>query len=182
MKNNSTLFTIFLIVFVDLLGFGIVLPLLPYIAEQYEASPFTIGLLGGTYSLFQLISGPILGRLSDRYGRRKLLAISQFGSAVGFGLLGFANALPLIFISRIIDGITGGNISIAQAYIADITTRENRAKGMGIIRCRFWIGVCIWPCNWGFFGTVWICISGVFCYGYCTPYRRSYTVHITRDC
>lgn len=150
MKKNSSLFTIFLIVFVDLLGFGIVLPLLPYIAEQYEASPFTIGILGGTYSLFQLISGPILGRLSDRYGRRKLLAISQFGSAIGFGLLGFANALPLIFLSRIIDGITGGNISIAQAYIADITTTENRAKGMGILGAAFGLGFVFGPAIGGF--------------------------------
>lgn len=150
MKKNSSLFTIFLIVFVDLLGFGIVLPLLPYIAEQFKASPFTIGLLGGTYSLFQLISGPILGRLSDRYGRRKLLAISQLGSAVGYALLGFANALPLLFLSRIIDGITGGNISIAQAYIADITTKENRAKGMGIIGAAFGLGFIFGPAIGGF--------------------------------
>lgn len=150
MKKNSSLFTIFLIVFVDLLGFGIVLPLLPYIAEQFKASPLTIGLLGGTYSLFQLISGPILGKLSDRYGRRKLLAISQFGSAIGYALLGFANALPLLFLSRIIDGITGGNISIAQAYIADITTKENRAKGMGIIGAAFGLGFIFGPAIGGF--------------------------------
>ena len=107
-KNNKPLFTIFLIVFVDLLGFGIVLPLLPYIAEKYSATPFTIGILGATYSFFQLLAGPLLGRLSDRYGRKKLLAISQIGSAIGYLVLGLANNLPLLFLARIIDGITGG--------------------------------------------------------------------------
>jgi len=151
MKNtNKQLLTIFLIVFVDLLGFGIVLPLLPYIAEKYNASPLTIGILGATYSLFQLVAGPLLGRLSDRYGRKKLLAISQVGSAIGYLILGLANSLPLLFLARIIDGITGGNISIAQAYIADITTKENRAKGMGIIGAAFGMGFIFGPAIGGF--------------------------------
>lgn len=150
MKSNKGLMTIFLIVFVDLLGFGIVLPLLPYIAEKYEATPFTIGILGATYSFFQLVSGPILGRLSDRYGRKKLLAISQFGSAIGYLLLGMAHNLPLLFLARVIDGITGGNISIAQAYIADVTTKENRAKGMGIIGAAFGLGFIFGPAIGGF--------------------------------
>ncbi|MFZ2025958.1 MAG: MFS transporter [Microgenomates group bacterium] len=150
MKSNKGLMTIFLIVFVDLLGFGIVLPLLPYIAEKYEATPLTIGILGATYSFFQLVSGPILGRLSDRYGRKKLLAISQFGSAIGYLLLGMAHNLPLLFLARVIDGITGGNISIAQAYIADVTTKENRAKGMGIIGAAFGLGFIFGPAIGGF--------------------------------
>ena len=149
-QNNKPLFTIFLIVFVDLLGFGIVLPLLPYIAEKYQASPFTIGILGATYSFFQLIAGPLLGRLSDRYGRKKLLAISQAGSAIGYLILGLSNNLPLLFLARIIDGITGGNISIAQAYIADVTTKENRAKGMGIIGAAFGMGFIFGPAIGGF--------------------------------
>lgn len=149
-KSNKALFTIFLIVFVDLLGFGIVLPLLPYIAEQYKASPEVIGILGATYSLFQLISGPILGRLSDRYGRKKLLALSQIGSAIGYLILALSNNLPLLFLARIIDGITGGNISIAQAFIADVTTKENRAKGMGIIGAAFGLGFIFGPAIGGF--------------------------------
>ncbi|MFH0772957.1 MAG: MFS transporter [bacterium] len=149
-QNNKPLLTIFLIVFVDLLGFGIVLPLLPYIAEKYQASPLTIGILGATYSLFQLIAGPLLGRLSDRYGRKKLLAISQIGSAIGYLILGLANNLPLLFLARIIDGITGGNISITQAYIADITTKENRAKGMGVIGAAFGLGFIFGPAIGGF--------------------------------
>jgi len=137
--------TIFLIVFIDLLGFGIILPLLPYIAEKYQANAFQIGALTGTYSLFQLIGSPILGRLSDRYGRKKILIISQLGSAIGYLILGFANSLPLLFASRIIDGITGGNISIAQAYIADVTTKENRARGMGLIGAAFGLGFIFGP-------------------------------------
>lgn len=144
MKNKSLL-TIFLIVFIDLLGFGIILPLLPYIAEKYSANPFQIGLLTATYSFFQLIASPILGRLSDRYGRKKLLIISQLGSAVGYLILGLSGNLPLLFLSRIIDGITGGNISIAQAYIADVTDQKNRAKGMGVIGAAFGMGFIFGP-------------------------------------
>lgn len=145
MKKNKSLITIFLVVFIDLLGFGIILPLLPYIAEKFQATPFTIGILSAAYSFFQLIASPILGRLSDRYGRKKLLIISQLGSAIGYLILGLANSLPLIFISRIIDGITGGNISVAQAYIADVTTKENRAKGMGLIGAAFGLGFIFGP-------------------------------------
>lgn len=145
MKKNKSLITIFLVVFIDLLGFGIILPLLPYIAEKFQATPFTIGILSAVYSFFQLIASPILGRLSDRYGRKKLLIISQLGSAIGYLILGLANSLPLVFISRVIDGITGGNISVAQAYIADVTTKENRAKGMGLIGAAFGLGFIFGP-------------------------------------
>lgn len=150
MKNNKSLMTIFLIVFIDLLGFGIILPLLPYIAEKYSAGPLQIGLLTATYSFFQLIASPILGRLSDRYGRKKLLIISQLGSALGYLILGLAGNLPLLFLSRIIDGITGGNISIAQAYIADVTDKKNRARGMGILGAAFGLGFIFGPAIGGF--------------------------------
>lgn len=145
MRSNRSLFTIFLIVFIDLFGFGVILPLLPFIGEKYGANPFQIGLLAATYSLFQLISTPILGRLSDRFGRKKLLIISQAGSLVGYLLLGLANSLPLLFLSRLIDGATGGNISIAQAYIADVTNKENRARGMGLIGAAFGLGFIVGP-------------------------------------
>ncbi len=145
MKNKRSLITIFLVVFIDLLGFGLILPLLPYIAERFEASPLQIGLLTAVYSFFQLIASPILGRLSDRYGRKKLLIISQLGSAFGYLLLGLAGNLPLLFLSRIIDGITGGNISIAQAYIADVTTKKNRAQGMGLMGAAFGLGFIFGP-------------------------------------
>ncbi|PIY69242.1 MFS transporter [Candidatus Roizmanbacteria bacterium CG_4_10_14_0_8_um_filter_39_9] len=143
--KNKPLFTIFAIVFVDLLGFGIILPLLPYIAERYNANPAQIGLLTAAYSFFQLLAAPLLGRLSDRYGRKKILIISQAGSAIGYLILALSNNLALLFVSRIIDGITGGNISIAQAYIADVTTKENRAKGMGMIGAAFGLGFIFGP-------------------------------------
>lgn len=148
--NQKQMMTIFLVVFIDLLGFGIILPLLPYIAEKYSATPIVIGLLSGSYSLFQFISGPILGRLSDRYGRKKLLIISQLGSMAGYVLLALAGSLPLLFISRIIDGITGGNISIAQAYMADVTDKNTRAKGMGLLGAAFGIGFMFGPAIGGY--------------------------------
>ena len=143
--KNKALGTIFLIVLIDLLGFGIILPLLPFIAEKFGGNPFEIGLLGATYSFFQLVSSPILGRLSDRFGRKKILIISQAGSALGYILLGFSNSLPLIFLSRAVDGATGGNISIAQAYIADVTSPKERTKGMGFIGAAFGIGFIFGP-------------------------------------
>jgi DHA1 family tetracycline resistance protein-like MFS transporter len=155
MKNRQLL-TIFLIVFIDLLGFGLILPLLPYIGEKFGANPLQIGLLTATYSFFQLIASPVLGRLSDRYGRKKLLIISQVGSFLGYLILGIAGGLPLIFLSRIIDGATGGNISIAQAYISDITDRKNRAKAMGLVGAAFGLGFIFGPAiggllsRWGF--------------------------------
>jgi len=149
-NNNSKLITIFLVVFIDLLGFGLILPLLPYIAESYAANPLMIGILSATYSLFQFIAGPILGRLSDRYGRKKILIISQVGSVLGYLLLATANSLPLLFLSRIIDGITGGNISIAQAYMADITDKKTRAKGMGLLGAAFGLGFMLGPATGGY--------------------------------
>lgn len=149
-NNNSRLTTIFLIVFIDLLGFGLILPLLPYIAENYNANPLVIGLLSASYSLFQFLAGPILGRLSDRYGRKKILIISQVGSVIGYLLLATANSLPLLFLSRIIDGITGGNISIAQAYMADITDKKTRAKGMGLLGAAFGLGFMLGPATGGY--------------------------------
>lgn len=145
LKNDRALLTIFFVVFIDLMGFGLILPLLPFIAEKFNADAFQIGLLTAVYSFFQFVASPVLGRLSDRFGRKKLLMISQFGSMIGFLLLGFAHSLPLLFISRIIDGTTGGNISIAQAYIADITDKKNRAKGMGVIGAAFGIGFILGP-------------------------------------
>jgi len=143
--DSHALFTIFLIVFIDIFGFSLILPLLPFVAERFGASPLKIGLLGASYSFFQLLASPVLGFLSDRYGRKKILILSQLGSAAGFLLLGFAHSLPLIFLSRVVDGITGGNISVAQAYIADITTKKNRAKGMGIIGAAFGLGFLFGP-------------------------------------
>ena len=145
--NRSPLIIIFTTVFIDLVGFGIVMPVLPFYAEGtiFNATPRTVGLLFASYSVMQLIFSPILGRLSDKYGRRPVLFLSIIGSGIGFLVLGLATTTFMLFAGRILDGITGGNISTAQAYIADITTTENRAKGMGMIGAAFGLGFIFGP-------------------------------------
>ena len=143
--QNRRLLTIFLIVFVGLLGFSIILPLLPYYAETFGASPTLVGVLTASYAAAQLIGAPVLGRLSDRYGRRPILLLSSLGTLVGFLILGFANSLWLLFAGRILDGLTGGNISVAQAYIADVTDEKERAKGLGMVGAAFGLGFIIGP-------------------------------------
>jgi DHA1 family tetracycline resistance protein-like MFS transporter len=145
--KRSPLLVIFVTVFIDLVGFGIVIPVLPFYVEgtQFHASPRAVGLLFASYSLMQLVFTPILGRMSDRYGRRPVLFFSLLGTSLGFFILGFATTLWMLFAGRIIDGITGGNISTAQAYIADVTTEENRAKGMGLIGAAFGLGFIFGP-------------------------------------
>ncbi|HEX8423108.1 MAG TPA: MFS transporter [Pyrinomonadaceae bacterium] len=145
--KRSPLLVIFITVFIDLVGFGIVIPVLPYYVEgtQFNATPRTVGILFASYSVMQLIFSPVLGRLSDKYGRRPILFFSLLGTSLGFLILGFATTLWMLFLGRIIDGITGGNISTAQAYIADVTTPENRAKGMGLIGMAFGMGFIFGP-------------------------------------
>jgi len=145
--KRSPLLVIFVTVFIDLVGFGIVIPVLPFYAEgtRFGATPREVGLLFASYSVMQLLFAPILGRLSDKYGRRPILLISLLGTCLGFLILGFATTLWMLFVGRIIDGISGGNISTAQAYIADVTTKENRAKGMGLIGAAFGLGFVFGP-------------------------------------
>ena len=140
---------IFLIVFIDLLGFGLILPLLPYYAETFGASDTVIGLLVASYAAAQLLGAPLLGRLSDRFGRRPILLISLFGTLVSFLILGFAKTLVMLFIARIFDGLTGGNISVAQAYIADVTDEKSRARGLGLIGAAFGLGFILGPATGG---------------------------------
>ncbi len=147
--DNKRLFSIILVVFIDLLGFSLILPLLPYYAETFSANQTTTGILIASYAVMQLIGAPILGRLSDRFGRRPVLLLSVFGTFLGFLLLGFANALWMLFVSRIIDGITGGNLSVAQAYISDVTDEKSRSKGLGMIGAAFGLGFIIGPVTGG---------------------------------
>ncbi len=148
--DNKRLFSVILIVFIDLLGFSLILPLLPYYAETFGSNEFVTGLLVASYAAMQLIGAPVLGRLSDRLGRRPILLVSIFGTFLGFLLLGFANSLWMLFASRILDGFTGGNLSVAQAYIADVTDEKNRSKGLGLVGAAFGLGFIIGPVTGGF--------------------------------
>jgi MFS transporter, DHA1 family, tetracycline resistance protein len=150
MPINKQLIPIFIVVFVDILGFSIILPLLPFYASQVNAADSSVGPLIASYSLCQFIAAPILGNLSDTWGRRPVLLYSQFGSFVGFILLGLAMHLPhplaWLFAGRMIDGLSGGNLTVAQAYISDVTEPRERAKVFGmIIGVSFGLGFTIGP-------------------------------------
>ena len=144
MKKTS-LAVLFLTVFIDLIGFGMVIPFLPFYAREYGASGTTVGMIVGIYSLMQFFFAPVWGRLSDRIGRRPVILISLTASCIGYFLFAFSRSLTLLFVSRIIAGGGGANIGTAQAYIADKTTPENRAKGMGIIGAAFGMGFILGP-------------------------------------
>jgi MFS transporter, DHA1 family, tetracycline resistance protein len=142
--------TLFLIVFVDLVGFGLVIPLLPFYAVRFAASPQQVTLLLAVYSLMQLLTAPLWGRLSDRVGRRPVLMTSLAASALAYLWLGGASALWMLFAARALAGACAGNIAAVQAYVADVTTPENRAKGMGLIGAAFGLGFMIGPALGGF--------------------------------
>ncbi len=151
--SKRRLLTIFIVVFVDLLGFSLILPLLPYYAETFGANPTATGLLVASYALAQLLGAPLLGRLSDRIGRRPVLLVSILGTFLGFVLLGVARSLGMLFAARIIDGLTGGNISVAQAYITDVSDERDRAKALGLIGAAFGLGFIIGPAVGGWMST-----------------------------
>ena len=172
--KTARLANIFIVVFVDLLGFGLILPLLPYYAETFGATPAVIGFLVASYAAASLVGAPLMGRLSDRYGRRLILLISVAGTFIGYLILGFAQPIGtllanlfashsvnafiigILFISRMIDGLTGGNITVAQAYISDVTDETNRSRGLGIIGSAFGLGFILGPAaggllsHWGY--------------------------------
>ncbi len=143
--KKTTLLIVFLVVFIDLMGFGIVIPLLPIYGERYAPSPAVFGLLMAAYSLTQFIFAPVLGRLSDRYGRRPIIIVSLCGTVAGYLLFGLQHTLALLFVSRIVGGMTGANVSTAQAVIADITAPNERARGMGLIGAAFGLGFILGP-------------------------------------
>lgn len=143
--KRSPLAIIFITVFVDLVGFGIILPLLPYYAESFGASSLVIGLLSTSYSLMQFIFTPFWGRLSDRFGRRPLIMLSLAGSCIGFLIFGLARNIVFLFVGRMVAGVAGAIIPTTNAYIADITSPENRAKGMGLVGAAFGLGFIMGP-------------------------------------
>jgi DHA1 family tetracycline resistance protein-like MFS transporter len=148
------LLVIYLTIFVNLVGFGIIIPLLPFYAETYGASPFVIGLLFASFSLSQLVAAPVLGELSDRYGRRPVLIFSLIGTALSFAMLALAQSLVMLFAARIVDGLSGGNITTARAYIADVTTHEDRARAFGMLGAAFGLGFIIGPALGGAFSYI----------------------------
>jgi len=136
---------IFLTIFVNLVGFGIIIPLLPFYAETFGASPLVIGLLFAVFSLCQLVAAPALGDLSDRYGRRPILIFSLAGTVVSFVMLALAHSVVMLFAARIVDGLSGGNISTARAYVADVTEPKDRARAYGLIGAAFGLGFILGP-------------------------------------
>jgi len=151
MRSGSPLLVIFLTVFIDLIGFGICLPLLPKYAERYGAQGWKIGAAMGVYSLMQLVFAPWWGQLSDRVGRRPVLLVSNFGSIVAYGLFGLSaqfvgeTGFWILVGSRVFAGICGANLSVTSAFIADVTTPEKRSKGMGLIGMAFGLGFILGP-------------------------------------
>jgi multidrug resistance protein len=159
--KKSQLGIILLTIFIDMVGFGIVIPVLPLYAQHFGASSVTNGFLVGIYSAVQFIVSPLIGKLSDRVGRRPVLIFSVLGTAIGFALMGAATTVAMLFVARIIDGVSGGNIGTAQAYIADITTPEERSGAMGFIGAAFGLGFIFGPAIGGL-------LSGHF--GYSAPF------------
>ena len=151
---SRPLLVIFLTVFVNLVGFGIIIPLLPFYAETFGASPVVIGLLFAAFSLAQLFAAPVLGALSDRFGRRPILIFSLVGTVISFVMLAVAQSLTMLFAARVIDGLSGGNITIARAYIGDVTEPGERAKAFGFLGAAFGLGFIVGPGLAGLFAHI----------------------------
>jgi len=151
---SRPLLVIFLTILVNLIGFGIIVPLLPFYAETFGASPLAIGLLFGSFSVAQMVASPVLGDWSDRWGRRPVLIFSLLGTVVSFVMMALAHSLVLLFVARIVDGLSGGNITTARAYIGDVTDESNRAKAFGMLGAAFGLGFIIGPALGGLFAKI----------------------------
>lgn len=151
---SKPLLVLFLTILVNLVGFGIIIPLLPFYATTYGASPVMIGLLFASFSISQLMAAPLLGEWSDRWGRRPVLILSLIGTTVSFVMLALATNLAMLFLARIIDGLSGGNITTARAYIADVTSDEDRAKAYGFLGAAFGLGFILGPALGGLFSHI----------------------------
>ena len=153
--KKSPLATILLVVFVDLIGFGMIIPILPLYAKNFQAEEWQIGLLLGCYSFMQFLASPVLGYISDRIGRKPVLLVSLVGSAIGYAVMASAQSLSMLFIARIIAGICGASVGTAAAYIADITPPENRSRRMGLIGAAFGVGFVLGPAIGGILSHFW---------------------------
>jgi len=149
-------FTIFLIVATELIGFGLIIPILPQLALQFNPTGLQLGILLSAYSFAQFFAAPLLGGLSDKWGRKPILVLSKAGTVVSYVILAFSGSYSLFLVSRLLDGFTGGNIAVARAYLNDITAPEDRAKGMAIIGISFGVGFIIGPGIGG--AVIWVSI------------------------
>jgi MFS transporter, DHA1 family, tetracycline resistance protein len=161
--KKSPLAIILLVVFVDLIGFGMIIPILPLYAKSFQAAEWQIGLLLGCYSFMQFLASPVLGYISDRVGRKPVLLVSLIGSAIGYAVMASATSLTMLFIARIIAGICGASVGTAAAYIADITPPENRSRRMGLIGAAFGVGFVLGPAIGGILSQFWT--KGPFWFG-----------------
>ena len=142
---KRTLSIVFFVMLMDIIGLSILFPVAPFIVQRYSTSAVTVTLLSGIYAAAQFFAAPAMGNISDRVGRRPVLLISVFGSAIGYFIFGIGGALWILFLARIIDGITGGNLSTASAYIADVSPPADRAKNFGLIGVAFGLGFILGP-------------------------------------
>ena len=145
MSNKKNYLIIFLIVATELIGFGLIIPILPQISQQYTQSGLLLGILISSFSFTQFFAAPILGKLSDQYGRKPILILSKFGTAISYLILAHSGSYWMLLISRCLDGFTGGNIAVARAYLSDITPAKNRSKAMAIIGIAFGTGFIFGP-------------------------------------
>ncbi|RYJ13360.1 MFS transporter [Halogeometricum borinquense] len=155
-NSRRALAVVFVIVFVDLLGFGILIPVIPLYALSFGATEFVGSLLIASYSAMQFLAAPFLGRLSDTRGRRPVLLLSLTGSVIAWMLFGLAGSLAVLFAARMLAGVMGGNIATAQAYIADVTPPEDRARGLGLLGAAFGLGFIFGPALGGFFASEFV--------------------------
>lgn len=146
---------ILITVFIDMLGLGILIPVIPFVVARFSPGAFTVGALSMAFAACQFVAAPVLGALSDRLGRRPLLLFSLLGSGAGYVVFFLAQSLPMLFAARIIDGISGGNISIAQAYLADVTTPADRSKAFGLLGASIGLGFILGPAIGGALSSAW---------------------------
>jgi multidrug resistance protein len=149
------------ITFIDIVGFSILIPLMPYYVKHFGAPDVVVGLLFSTFAICQLIAGPVWGNVSDRIGRKAVLMISQIGATIGWAMLAFANTIPLVFLARIVEGVSGGNISVTQAYVADMVEPKQRARAFAWVGAAFSAGLVLGPVAGG-----WLFAR----YGYTAPF------------
>src|SRR5256712_12705186 len=153
--RHSPIYLMALTIFIDFAGFGIILPLLPFWAERLGAGSVGVGLLLTLYALAQFLFTPVLGSLSDRYGRRPIILASLLIEALSLALSALAGSLAILFVARFIGGLGASNIGSAQAVVADVTPVEGRARGMGLIGAAIGVGIVGWPAPGGLIATPW---------------------------